>query len=230
VALSSLPWAPTVDGQTIPKPPIDRIREGAAADIDLLVGSNTEETRLFLLSDGAIDRIGEEALSAMTSAYGLPAEGLAGYRAAHPGASAGELFAAIQTDWYWRLPAVRLADAQAATARASTYMYEFAWRSPQLGGRLGAAHSVEIPFVFDTLGLGTEPLLGRNPPQSLADAMHGAWVSFAAGGDCGWPKYDPVRRRTKRFETTSHDVDDPLGATLALWKGCASSAMSVTGR
>jgi carboxylesterase type B len=34
-------------------------------------------------------------------------------------------------------------------------MYEFAWRSPQMGGRLGAAHGVEIPFVFDTLGLGT---------------------------------------------------------------------------
>jgi hypothetical protein len=46
-------------------------------------------------------------------------------------------------------------------------MYEFAWRSPQFGGRLGAAHSVEIPFVFDTLGLGTEPLLGPDPPQSL---------------------------------------------------------------
>ena len=102
------------------------------------------------------------------AAYGLPAEALGAYRAAHPRASAGDLFSAIQTDWYWRIPAVRLADAHATTARASTYMYEFAWRSPQSGGRLGAAHGVEIPFVFDTLGLGTEPLLGRDPPQSLA--------------------------------------------------------------
>jgi para-nitrobenzyl esterase len=53
-------------------------------------------------------------------------------------------------------------------------MYEFAWRSPQMGGRLGAAQAVEIPFVFDTLGLGTEPLLGPNPPQSLADTMNEA--------------------------------------------------------
>ena len=30
-------------------------------------------------------------------------------------------------------------------------MYEFAWRSPQFGGRLGACHALEIPFVFDTL-------------------------------------------------------------------------------
>ena len=219
VALSYLPWAPTVDGETIPAPPLDRVRAGVAADIDLLIGSNRQETRLFLLSDGSIDRITEEALAAMAAAYGLPAEGLSAYRAAHPGASAGDLFSTIQTDWYWRIPAVRLADAHATDARAATYMYEFAWRSPQMGGRLGAAHSVEIPFVFDTLGLGTQPMLGRDPPQSLADAMHRAWVTFAVGGDCGWPKYDPARRATMRFDTTSEVVNDPLALELALWKG-----------
>ena len=91
--------------------------------------------------------------------------------------------------------------------------------SPQMGGRLGAAHGVEIPFVFDTLGLGTEPMLGRNPPQALADAMHRAWIAFAADGHCGWPKYDPGRRATMRFDTTSRVVDNPLSLELALWKG-----------
>jgi hypothetical protein len=31
-----------------------------------------------------------------------------------------------------------------------------------------SAHGVEIPFVFDALGLGTEPLLGRDPPAALS--------------------------------------------------------------
>jgi para-nitrobenzyl esterase len=208
-----------VDGLTLPARPIDRILAGAAADIDLLAGSNMEEMRLFLLPDGAIDRITDDALPAMVAAYGLPAEALGTYRAAHPRASAGDLFSAVQTDWYWRIPAIRLADAHATTARAATYMYEFAWRSPQFGGRLGAAHGVEIPFVFDTLGLGTEPLLGRDPPQSLATAMHAAWVAFAASGDCGWPRYDLARRPTMRFDTASGVVDDPLAVALALWKG-----------
>ncbi len=112
-----------------------------------------------------------------------------------------------------------MADAHAATARASTYMYEFAWRSPQFGGRLGAGHSVEIPFVFDTLGLGTEPLLGPEPPQSLANMMHAAWVAFATSGDCGWPKYDPDRRSTMHFDTTSKVIDNPLALNLRLWNG-----------
>jgi para-nitrobenzyl esterase len=219
VALSSLPWAPTVDGEILPEPPIEAIRADAASDMELLVGSNTEETRLFLLSDGSIDRITEEALSRLAAAYGLSAEGLNAYRAAYPGASAGDLFSAIQTDWYWRIPALRMADAHAAKARAATFMYEFAWRSPQMGGRLGAAHGVEIAFVFDTLGLGTEPMLGRDPPQPLADDMHRAWVSFAVTGDCGWPQYDPLRRSTMRFDLTSKVVNNPLGPALAFWKG-----------
>jgi carboxylesterase type B len=186
----------------------------------MLVGSNTEETRLFFLSDGSIDRFTDEAVSAIAAAYGLLAQALSAYRAMHPNASAGHLFSAIQTDWYWRIPATRLADAHAtSTQTASTYMYEFAWRSPQFEGRLGAAHAVEIPFVFDTLGLGTGPLLGPDPPQALAAAMHEAWVRFAAGGDCGWPKYGPVRKATMRFDTMSKVVDDPLAVQLALWKG-----------
>ena len=220
VALSYLAWAPTVDGDTIPQRPIDRILAGAAADIDLLIGSNTEETRLFLLSDGSIDRITDAAVAAIAATYGLPTQALSGYRAAHPNSGAGDLFSAIQTDWYWRIPAVRLAEAHAtSTQTASTYMYEFAWRSPQFGGRLGAAHAVEIPFVFDTLDLGTEPLLGRDPPQALAAAMHEAWVGFAASGDCGWPKYDLARRPTMRFNTVSEVVDDPLAMQFVLWKG-----------
>jgi carboxylesterase type B len=151
---------------------------------------------------------------------GLPAEpALSTYRAVYPGASAGDLFSAIQTDWYWRIPALRLAHAHATNARASTYMYEFAWPSPQFGGRLGAAHGVEMPFVFDTLGLGTEALLGAMPPQALADAMHRAWVSFAAHGDCGWPKYDLARRPAMRFDMPPHLVEDPFVVELALWEG-----------
>jgi para-nitrobenzyl esterase len=219
VATSLMPWQPVIDGDVIPARPIDRIRAGAGADIDLMVGTNTDEQRLFLVPGGAIDQVTPEALAGAVSGYGLPVEAtLAAYRAAHPGASAGDLLAVIQTDWYWRLPAIRLADAH-ATSPAATYMYEFAWRSPQFNGRLGACHGLEIVFVFDTLGHGTEPLWGTDPPQPLADTMHAAWVAFATHGDPGWPKYDLRRRATMRFDTTSAVVNNPRSAERALWEG-----------
>jgi carboxylesterase type B len=219
VVTTLLPWQPVVDGDTIPTPPLDRIVAGTGASIDLLIGTNTDEHRLFLAATGALGQINNEALAATVAAYGLPVEEtLAAYRAAHPSASPGDLLAAIQSDWYWRIPAIRLADAHTKKSPA-TWMYEFAWRSPQFGGLLGACHSLEITFVFDTLGYETEPLLGPNPPQQLASAMHAAWVALATSGDPGWPRYDLSRRKTMRFDMTSQIVDDPLARERTLWEG-----------
>ncbi len=80
----------------------------------------------------------------------------------------------------------------AAAHPGPTWIYEFAWRSRALGGRLGAAHAMDLPFVFDTLdapGLtGENALLGPDGgPPELAARMHGAWVRFARDGDPGWP-------------------------------------------
>ena len=135
-----------------------------------------------------------------------------------PSAGPGELLAAVQSDWYFRVPVMRLADAH-ATSPARTYMYEFAWRSPLYGGRLGACHGADIGFVFDTLGQGSEALAGGDPPQQLARAMHAAWIGFARDGDPGWPRYDLARRATMRFDTTSEVVNDPRSKERLLWDG-----------
>jgi carboxylesterase type B len=219
VVVSMMLWQPVIDGDVIPARPIDRIVAGAGAEIELMAGTTNDEWRFFLVPNGAIEHITDGVLAAAIAAYGLPVEAaLTAYRAAHPGASAGDLLAAIQSDWYVRIPVIRLADAHAKTS--PTYMYEFAWRrSPQFNGLLGACHGGEIPFVFDTLGNGTEPMWGSHPPQQLADTMHAAWVSFASTGGCGWPKYDLNRRATMRFDITSEVVDDPRSAERALWEG-----------
>lgn len=219
VAVGGLLWAPVLDGDVVAARPIDRIAAGAGGGIDLLAGSNLEEWNLFLVPSGAIDQITPEMLAGVTAAYGLPVEqALVAYRATHPGAGPGELLAAITGDWWFRIPALQLADAHAA-GPAATYMYEFAWRSPQFEGRLGACHGLEIAFVFDTLGLDTEPTAGPAPPQQLAEAMHAAWVAFVTGGNPGWAAYDLDRRATMRFDTTSEVIDDPRAAVRDLWDG-----------
>ena len=148
-----------------------------------------------------------------------------------PTASPGELLAAIQTDWWCRIPAIRLADAHAQpdgrgrrrAGRGRTFMYEFAWPSPVAGGMFGACHALEIPFVFDTLdeasGQMLGNLLGDAPPQALARAMHRAWVSFAATGDPGWP---PLRPRAAR--------DDALRGRLSRRRRPARVGAPVLGR
>jgi carboxylesterase type B len=227
VVTSLMPFHPVVDGDVVPRPPIESIAAGAAGRVDLLVGTNTDDWKLFLVITGAISQITEEMLTGPVerygyqslAAYGLPVEtALAAYRGRYPGAAPGELLAAVETDWWVRIPAIRLADAHASASGAGTYMYEFGWPAPGLG----AVHGLEIPFVFDSLGkdaLLFGPLMGENPPQELADTMHAAWIAFATSGDPGWPRYDLSRRATMRFDTTPEVIDDPRAWERVLWDG-----------
>ena len=229
---SLLPWQPVVDGDVIPAPPIDRIAAGASAQVDVIVGTNTDDWRLFVVANGAIDQITDEILTGPVAvhgyqalaAYGLPVEtALAAYRAAYPGASPGDLLAAVQTDWWCPHPRhppgrrtreehrghlhvrVRLALARVrrTPGRLSTRS-----RSPS-----SSTPSTRAPTRC------SGPLLGPTPPQQLADTMHAAWVAFATNGDPGWPDYDLSRRATMRFDTTSEVVDDPRSVERELWAG-----------
>ena len=222
---------PVIDGEIVPSVPLERIRGGSAADVDVIVGSNVDDWRLFLAFTGDLPKITEQTISgplatygpSSFAAYGLPPQrALAAYRSQYPDASPGDLLAAIQTDWWIRVPALRLGDAH-VNPGSRTYMYEFAWRSPVGDGLFGACHALEIPFVFDTLDEGARQMLGDilgpRPPQELATEMHAAWVRFIARGDPGWPAYDIPRRATKRFDTVSSVVEDPRPRERALWEG-----------
>ncbi len=220
VAANLMPFEPVIDGNVLPARPIDSIVGGAGVGVDVMIGTNAEEDRLFMVPNGTINYINEDILAGTVAAYGLPvAETIATYRAIRPDASAGELLAAVVTDWFYRIPAIRLAEAHTKGSGA-TYMYEFAWRSPAFDGKLGACHALEIPFVFDTLDKeGYEVLLGDSAPQQLAYAMHAAWVAFARDGDPGWPSFDVNRRATMRFDTTQELVEDPRSAERLMWEG-----------
>jgi AraC-like DNA-binding protein len=98
----------------------------------------------------------------------------------------------VTTDCFIRIPAIRVAEARIKVGEAGdagdagTWMYRFDHESPSFAGRLGAAHAVEIPYVFDLLDEKSgHALIGDEPPQVVADTAHGAWVRFVADCDPG---------------------------------------------
>lgn len=219
VLLNGMLHEPVIDGEILSDLPATLIAAGAGAGVDVLVGTNTHEQNFFLVPPGVIDGLKEQALLGLSKAYGLSLEELAFYRELYPGASIGEVYSALATDWFFRIPAIRLAEARVARGE-SAYMYEFAWRSPLFGGRLGSCHALELPFVFDNLHQPTNHgLVGTAAPQVVADTMHAAWVAFALHGNPGWPRYDLERRATMRFDLTSEVVDDPYALARQLWEG-----------
>ncbi|MFJ9636148.1 carboxylesterase/lipase family protein [Streptomyces sp. NPDC101178] len=181
-----------VDGELLDRDPAEAPRPGsAAAGVDLLLGTNTEEYRLWFVPSGLTERIGRLKLRLALLKFRVPNATARTYRANRPDAGPGELLGALATDLLLRVPLNRLADARMG-AEGSTYVYEFGWPSPVQ--RLGACHALELGFVFDTLAHpDTMALTGPDAPQELADAMHRAWVEFATTGDPGWPSWDASR-------------------------------------
>ena len=165
---------------------------------------------------------------AVTSLFGDAAHGeavMAAYRAARTDKAPHEAIAAMETDRMFRVPAVRLADAQAAH-HPNVWMYRFDWRTPVWGGMLGACHALELPFVFNTLSSPLAAMFcGPDAPQALADDVHGAWVAFATTGNPGheglpaWARYEPSARTTMLFSSPSTAVEQPGADELALWDG-----------
>ncbi|MFE3716475.1 carboxylesterase/lipase family protein [Streptomyces cyaneofuscatus] len=181
-----------VDGELLTQDPAEALRTGsAAAGVGLLLGTNTEEYRLWFVPGGLTERISRLKLRLALLKFKVPNATARTYRANRPDATPGELLGALATDLLLRVSLNRLADARAG-APGSTYVYEFGWPSPVQ--RLGACHALELGFVFDTLAHpDTMALTGPDAPQELADAMHRAWVEFATTGDPGWPSWDASR-------------------------------------
>ncbi len=220
LALSLLPFAPTVDGAVLPQAPLEAFTSGQGSEVPLLIGSNRDEARLFLIAAGTIDLIDDATLDAATSAYGLTPDGLAVYRANRPGASPGDILAAVVTDWFFAIPPIRVAEARAATGTAPTWIYRFDHPNPEANHGLGACHGAELPFVFDTIThADTHPRIGDTPAQAVADTMHNAWISFIADGTPGWAPYTTPGRTTALLTDKVTEASDPAGDERRLWDG-----------
>lgn len=221
VAERGLLFGPVVDGTALPRPPLDAIAAGVSAEVPVVIGTTAEEWNLFALMDRRLADLDEDAIvRRVRRVVGDPASDVvAAYRAARPGVGPQELFCALMTDWVFRIPALRLAEAQ-TRAGGRAYVYLFTWRSRAFDGRLGSCHALDIPFVFDVLDKPAAAMFtGAGAPRQLAAAMHGAWVDFARDGDPGWPVYDLTTRPTRIFDEVCDLVEDPEGRERRAWEG-----------
>jgi para-nitrobenzyl esterase len=231
VLTSWLPFMPVAGTDVLPRRAVDSVAAGEVAGVDLLVGTVLNEGRLFLLqtpTPAFAQAFGNDAMvaGAFASVFGdgAPAA-LAVYKANRPGASPFDLASALMSDLHFRLPAMRLADAQ-ARHNSNTWSYRFSWPSNAFDGALGASHAVDVPFVWNSLGDRiSKQIIGEGAPQRLADQMHAAWIAFIKTGDPNhaklpnWPRHDPARRPVMDFGAETRLLADPGADEAALWAG-----------
>jgi para-nitrobenzyl esterase len=227
--LGELVYGPTIDGGVLPEPPLHSIRRGSAANVALLTGTTLDEVRLWSLYNRIFCDLPVGALDQWLQSLGLdPTSVHAAYGQARPELGLGTLAMAMLGDALFWLPQIRLAEAQ-AKHRSDTRMYMIAWPTPVLGGRLGAPHAVEIPFVFGNLKAnGARFMIGDQPDQAgdreaFSRAVQRAWAAFARTGSPnhdglpGWPAFDASGRATMILDHTYQVENDPLSPIRQAW-------------
>jgi para-nitrobenzyl esterase len=232
-----LTFGPLIDGNTLPEHPLKAVRNGDASDIELIVGTNQDETKLWHLwnpqaakiDDSGLHKGVHAILSLLRQDENKTKQFIKIFKRAREGklsTAPRDIMDAFSTDYMFRIPAIRLAEAQ-CTHQPNTYMYLFAWKSPVMGGKLGAAHAMELPFVFGTFG---ESEIGIYPSKSeeteaLSHKMMDCWIAFASTGNPNhdgipeWPSYDVEKRLTMIFDREVKVVEAPFDKERAAWDG-----------
>lgn len=226
-----LPFQPTVGTPSLPAPPLDAVRNGVNSGVDLLIGTNLNEGSFAveMRPPSPADPGYPERAAAVLAASGIPAAHAGGYAAAleevlQREPAGKELLESAIADSLYRQPSNRLLAARrAAGAAGKSFAYLFTWRSPAMGGKLGACHALEIPFVFRHLDAPAAAFLTRgSAPRRLSGAMSGAWAAFARTGSpdtaqLAWPEYGHGRS-TMVFDDETRLEADPRGALRAFFE------------
>ena len=207
--VNDLPYGPIIDGTLLPHPVIEALSEGTGASVPLLLGATADEfAGPFVALAAQVDRV--DAMTALTG-LGL-SEGVATrYLGALPAAApTSRVLGRWATDARFRRVVTAVVDAR-ARASAGTWVYDFAYE----GAEGLAAHCLDVPFAFDVpFDDAVERIAGTNPPQALADALHGALAAFVRTGDPGWPS--ATSGAVMRFDRATERADDAYASARAL--------------
>lgn len=139
------------------------------------------------------------------------------FKASRPESNPSEVFFKIASArGYVRDQTIMAEQRVKSGGSGDTYVYRLMWRQPVEGGRRISQHSLDLPFVFDTV----EALPHMTGPvteetRAMADNMANSWIAFARTGNPNnssvpkWKPYDLKKRPTMMFDVPSYVENDP---------------------
>jgi para-nitrobenzyl esterase len=196
---------PVIDGTFLPQRPYEAIRDGAADDISIIVGTTLDDTRVGLGSEPPMTLDYEAALAQVRNLLDDEApRAMECYTAFLKNRGAPhkpmDVMLAIETDRVLRQPSILLSEALHKRGN-SGHHFIVTYESPAYDGRLGAPHAIELAFIFGTHNHPQVVPFGGEGPHAdqFATRIQDAWSSFARTGDpsCDsigiWPRYGEQR-------------------------------------
>jgi para-nitrobenzyl esterase len=220
-------FRPVVDGVTLPLAPLEAYVQGETPDVPLMIGTTRDEhTRtLHLVTTNLLDFVSDdaEARRLITDLLGDHTdEVVSAYRKSRPSVSPTDLYVAVTTDLWARIPAITIAEQRVARGQAPVFMYLFEWHTPHYAGGLRATHGLDVPFALDNIAAAS--LTGGGADAvALAHAMSEAWLAFIRTGNPShlgagsWPPYSVDSRSTMVFGNTCRVEEDPSAEERRIW-------------
>ena len=191
-AVGKFTSCPYYGTEVLPEAPIELYRKGYAKHISIMAGSTADEMRLFM-GEGPMLSMEEQKLYAQRAAGdALPylkeddkkyyEEFKRVCRFQEPGLVETEFI----NELMFRVPMLQQLDVQSAFNKTFCYY----WSYPASNPEIGAAHSVELMFVFNVRGLGTSSTFnGTNNSDEIFNTVQQMWTNFARSGN---PSTDKV--------------------------------------
>ena len=190
---------PQRDGRLIPLDPYQAYFDGTTADVDMLMGTNSNELNYWIGEIGGIVpfRLGmpvkfENDLRILTK---TDKNRVKQFMELKNSASIWRIVE-FYNEIMFRLPVVRQAEGQ---SRNGGRMYVYYWTEPSSIRYMGACHAVELAYVF---GNRRETIYTGSPAdKKLTRRVQDMWVNFARTGDpstedMSWPQYSGAKRDT----------------------------------
>jgi para-nitrobenzyl esterase len=225
--LPGMSFQPVIDGEDLPCLPIHAVQDGFAAGIPIMAGSILEEWKLFTALDPSstnmtqetlLESVGEHFGQAANKVVEVYEKFLADQ---DKPASPADVATAITTDRVFRMPGIKLLEAQ-QNHTDEVYSYLFDWQSPLMNGVMGACHAVELGHVFGTYDKGgAEGFFGEGEAADKLSAItRSAWLNFARNGNPGiegWQAYDRSSRSTMVLGESCSIKNAPFDETRSVW-------------
>jgi para-nitrobenzyl esterase len=216
-------FGPVHDGRVLPGDPFSPSAPKISESVPMILGNTHDETRLLIgASNEALFSLTWEELPSKLEHYrqflgDLKTEEIvADYGGWYSSYSASDVFFAVTTafrSWHGMV----IECERRAEQRGPTWVYNFAWKSPVDGGKWGAPHTMDIPFMFDNTEIAASMTGGGPEAEKLAGLMSDTLVAFARTGDPNheglphWPKYDLESRPTLVWNSPTRVENDPRG-------------------
>jgi para-nitrobenzyl esterase len=229
-------FRPWIDGESLPQHPTKAIEEGYARDIELIIGTNLDEWRLWRSFEPDFEKYEQSRIKKrMLLVMGMDGEEeatldtiISTYKESrgdgYSSMNLQEVYDMYMTDSVFRIPSIKFAEAQ-SKHQENTYMYLFTWETPYEDGRYRSMHALEISFVFGSFWEDHFFTLIKKTDETaaLSDKMMSYWTSFARFGvpnnnsNIVWPKYDIENRKTIIFNKEIEVREDPLKIERKMW-------------